>query len=118
MCYGKVLAGLSEDLKSKFKKTCLVKEFKTVPIFSSTSFEALMVAYCFQSPKSTMNVWSVSELVKTVNKEYLIVSWMSLVGNVGGTLGMFVGFSFIGTTEWLMTSFVPFWKQKNQSIRK
>ena len=29
------------------------------------------------------------------------MSWISLVGNVGGTLGMFVGFSFIGILEWI-----------------
>ena len=39
---------------------------------------------------------------KIIKKEYLIMNEMSLVGNVGGTLGMFVGFSFIGTIEWLM----------------
>ena len=27
---------------------------------------------------------------------------MTLVGNVGGMLGLFVGFSFLGTTEFLM----------------
>ena len=30
---------------------------------------------------------------------------MSLIGNVGGTLGMFVGFSFIGTVEWILDVF-------------
>ena len=27
---------------------------------------------------------------------------MSLVGVVGGTVGMFAGFSFVGIAEWLM----------------
>ena len=40
---------------------------------------------------------------KTVNTEYLIVSWMSLVVNVAGTLGMFTGFSFIATSKWFAT---------------
>ena len=39
---------------------------------------------------------------KIIKKEYLILNDMSLIGNVGGTLGMFVGFSFIGTFEWLL----------------
>ena len=39
---------------------------------------------------------------KTVHREMLKMSGMSLIGNVGGTLGMFIGFSFIGTSEWLL----------------
>ena len=42
---------------------------------------------------------------KTVKTEYLLTTFMSLVGNVGGTLGMFVGFSFIGMADW----FTSFW---------
>ena len=38
---------------------------------------------------------------KTVKKEALIVSWVSLIGIVGGTLGLFVEFSFIGALEWV-----------------
>ena len=37
--------------------------------------------------------------LKTVNTEYLIVGWMSLIGNVGGMMGLFVGFSFMGMYE-------------------
>ena len=42
---------------------------------------------------------------KIVKQEYLVNSWISLVGTIGGTLGMFVGFSLIGTFEWV-NSFV------------
>ena len=40
---------------------------------------------------------------KTVKTEYLVNSLVivSLIGTVGGTMGMFVGFSFMGTSEWL-----------------
>ena len=34
--------------------------------------------------------------------EYFVTTGLSLVGNVGGTLGMFIGFSFLGTAEWLL----------------
>ena len=33
------------------------------------------------------------------------MSEISLIGNVGGTLGLFVGFSFLGTSEWLIEAF-------------
>ena len=35
---------------------------------------------------------------------------MSLIGNVGGTLGMFVGFSILGATDWVLE-----WFQKHTS---
>ena len=42
------------------------------------------------------------EPFKTVHRESLKMSSMSVVGNVGGTLGMFIGFSFIGTSRWFV----------------
>ena len=39
---------------------------------------------------------------KTVHMEYLLMTGMSLVGNVGGMLGLFIGFSFLGFSEWIM----------------
>ena len=42
------------------------------------------------------------EPFKTVKREYLLMTTMSFIGNVGGTLGMFIGFSFVGTSEWLI----------------
>ena len=47
------------------------------------------------------------KLLKRVMREYWIVSTLSLVGTVGGTLGMFVGFSLMGTFEWLFATVVP-----------
>ena len=41
---------------------------------------------------------------KTVKMEYLINTLVSLIGTVGGTLGMFIGFSFIGTSDWLWSN--------------
>ena len=34
--------------------------------------------------------------LKTVYKEYLIFDMVGMIGSVGGTLGMFIGFSFSG----------------------
>ena len=41
-------------------------------------------------------VYRSEEPYKTVRKEYLVMSTMSFVGNLGGTIGMFIGFSFLG----------------------
>ena len=49
-----------------------------------------------------------SEMVqKMVKKEYLVNTLISLVGNVGGTLGMFVGISMFGVTQRLQDFVLP-----------
>ena len=40
-----------------------------------------------------------------VHKEFLAVTGTSLVGNVGGQLGLFVGFSFTGFISWMFDLF-------------
>ena len=57
--------------------------------------------YSFGTPASTRDTKS-RKLSKIVKTEYLVIPLMSLVGSVGGTLGMFLGFSFIGTSEWFI----------------
>ena len=42
------------------------------------------------------------ELKVEVKKEYLLWSITTLVGNVGGQLGLFLGFSFAGFMAWLL----------------
>ena len=95
------------------KKACQVKEFE----FGETSANRdVMPGYPktinspgklfemeikFDTPYSTKDIRS-EELFKNVMTEYLIVTTMSLVGVVGGTLGMFAGFSFFGVTEWFI----------------
>ena len=63
----------------------------------------------FALPWSSMN-GRTDKPYKTVKTEQLIMSVMSLVGNVGGTLGMCVGFSFLGTSEWIMTVVIQLWR--------
>ena len=40
-----------------------------------------------------------------VYKEYVIMTEMNLIGNVGGTLGMFIGFSFSGVIALIISFF-------------
>ena len=37
---------------------------------------------------------------KTVHMEYYLLDGWGLIGNVGGTLGLFTGFSFFGFLTW------------------
>ena len=59
---------------------------------------SFILEYRFQLPKLARDRRS-KDPFKTVKREYLIITWISLVGTVGGTLGMFVGFSFLGLSE-------------------
>ena len=59
---------------------------------------------------------------KIVKQEYLVNSWISLVGTIGGTLGMSVGFSLIGTFEWVngfvLSSILARLKRRVQKVSK
>ena len=43
-----------------------------------------------------------TEVKRDIYKEYWTLTGISLVGNVGGQLGLFVGFSFAGFMAWLL----------------
>ena len=61
------------------------------------------------------------EPFKTVNVEYLEMTLMSLIGSVGGTLGMFVGFSFMGmleSSEWFWMGTLKMMKSLGQKMFK
>ena len=44
------------------------------------------------------------------------MSAMSLVGNVGGQLGMFIGFSFLGLFDWIVSVAIKVWECLNEKI--
>ena len=58
--------------------------------------------YNFGFPHSTPVVRSY-QLFKIIKEEYLIISWMSHLGNVGG--------SFITTSEWAIDAGLSVWKR-------
>ena len=55
----------------------------------------------FSQPKSNRHQRS-GEPFKTVYKETLSMTFMPFIGNIGGTLGMFIGFSLIDSADWLL----------------
>ena len=42
----------------------------------------------------------------TVHTEYTLYDYISTIGNVGGTLGLFIGFSFSGLIAFALQSFL------------
>ena len=79
--------------------------------------KTLAFGYKFKIPNSVRDLRT-EEPFKTVKTEYLIVSLMSLVGNVGGTLGLFIGFSFATTFELIMDWIQKLWKILKRSSTK
>ena len=87
------------------KQTCQVVECRTeLERTIKSSREPWSFEYHFVIPESSKDI-RIMRPFKYVYKEYLIMSEISLIGNVGGTLGLFVGFSFLGTSEWLIEAF-------------
>jgi hypothetical protein len=62
---------------------------------TSTQFLADITEIPGQGSKRTLTVWIIlaSEIV-TIHEEYLVYDFLSFVGSFGGSLGLFVGFSF------------------------
>ena len=61
---------------------------------ANASGDHFKLIYYFGSPEYTK-----------VFEEYLIMNEMGLIGNVGGTLGMFIGFSFTGVIAFVISFF-------------
>ena len=51
----------------------------------------------------TMYYFYDSSFSTTVHEEYLVYDLISMIGSVGGTLGMCIGFSFTGMISWILT---------------
>ena len=131
-CYGDVLSLLKSDQEENCQRACKIKvyshELDIVDTNSFASNSKFNVDFTFGLQYSR-DLRS-EKLFKTVKKEYLIMSFKSMLGNVGGTMGMFIGFSFIGTSEWFMdtvfskiltmvkTAFDKYQQDKQGSLRE
>ena len=96
---------MKKDQYRLCKKSCHVKEYKlnSAAQFGHNSLNqnAFSFTLTFALPSSTKNLRS-DEPFKTIHIETKSLSEMTLVGNIGGHLGMFIGFSFIACSVWLM----------------
>ena len=104
-CSKKIFLEVKSNHTENCKKLCQIKEYGVklvtskyhylAPCSGKTEFE-----YSFVAPKATWERRN-KEPFKYVRKEYWVMPLTTLVGNIGGTAGMFVGFSFITAYEWL-----------------
>ena len=104
-CYKEVLKNMKKDQHRLCKKSCHVKEYKlgNEAQFGHNSLNPNSFAFAltFELPSSTKNLRS-DDPFKTIHRETFSLSGMTLVGNIGGHLGMFIGFSFIAYSVWLL----------------
>ena len=115
-CFINVLQELKRDQQDHCKKSCLVKEFVIShnsenigqPTLDWQEGRFLKISLDLEHPPGTRDIREDS-LFKNVRTEYLILPWPALIANVGGTLGMFIGFSFIGTSEWMIDYLIEIW---------
>lgn len=117
LCSKEALKGIVRSQAKHCKKTCEIKEYKLEEASNANSLKlnngTIAVGLRFDTPPSRYSRLMLP--YKTVDTEYLVMTWISLVGAVGGTLGMFVGFSIIGTSEWFMANV---WKCLKKVSRK
>ena len=104
-CFGKTIKKLRSDQEKHCRRSCIIKEYhdsKTESFDARINYlKELELKFEMTLPTSVQNLRS-EKPFKIVETEYWIVTELSLIGTVGGTLGMFIGFSVIGTSEWLM----------------
>ena len=129
-CYGQVLTELTANQNEYCRKACHVEEYKVEHAVGGmySKYDILpwdrdswshwlrenwewgqripqnsfLFEYDFELPLGTRDRRS-NKPFKTVKREFLIITGLSLVGNIGGTLGMFAGFSLFGISDWFIT---------------
>ena len=71
--------------------------------------DVFVLTISVSDPESSRGRMTIIPQVR-VHQEYLVWTWYSLLGNAGGQMGLWVGFSFIGTTIWALNLFKKIWK--------
>ena len=110
LCSDSVMTQLINDQSKHCKKCCHVTDFQleidtTVILLEADEYwyrsDVWLVRFEFHTPMTRFDS-RFKRPFKTIHREYLVHSEISLIGTVGGTMGMFVGFSIMGTSEWVM----------------
>ena len=100
-CFEEIVFLLEKDQEQHCKQSCRIVEFDTkLEVGRYRMKNAFSAIYSFDQFRSTTDLRTKMPY-KTIKTEYLIMPWTNLVGNVGGTFGMFTGFAIISALEWL-----------------
>ena len=67
-----------------------------------------------EDPNAKRNItfaYKISNPKMKVEEEYLVHDFVGMLGSIGGTLGLFIGFSFLGGLTNLLSHIQSFWKK-------
>ena len=99
--YGLINPSYNEFVRTPYPKTCTIIQYSGEIEWEDFKPEReVYFAYNFQDPKTV-----------SVHEEYLIYDTIGFMGSLGGTLGMFIGFS-INNTFSTFVRFIVFIKSK------
>ena len=99
----------SEDVWDYIYNHIILKNNLCQPACSMIRYDSKIIREEF--PTFTKDIFQLiydfgNPLYMKVFEEYVIMDEMSLVGNVGGTMGMFIGFSFSGVIGLIISCFI------------
>ena len=102
-CFEDVLQKLRLSQEKECKRPCKILEFQIgtyrPPIHRDKTSNGFTIGFVFDRDRWLRGLRS-ERMMKLIKKEYLVNTFMSLVGTVGGTIGMFVGLSIVDATQW------------------
>ena len=106
LCNWKVLRSLYYNKTvCKPSRLCHVQEYVTKqnvqPYVIEPKFNGFSFDYKFSVSESSGGMRT-NEPTKQLHSEVYLVTPMGLVANIGGTLGLFIGFSFSGSLIWII----------------
>ena len=101
MCaWSQVVPCFNQFIMTRYPKTCKILQYSGEVEFDMDlshmdpplhGSHVVYLGYSFAPPRTV-----------TIHEEYLIYDTIGLIGSIGGTLGMFIGFSFSSTLGALM----------------
>ena len=108
-CSQRALNIVQEEMEDFQLKECIFKDYgvkelvelKNHPTYGKLSPTEIGFTVSFLIAENSKPWYN--KFTKTVHEEYLQTSWISLVGTVGGTLGLFVGISFLELGSWVQS---------------
>ena len=100
-------------------KSCSALEYTGYVDYTASNVDITGEYGAFYWPKPNETYFSLTIRHKhpatvTINEEYVIIDFYGMVGVVGGTLGLFVGFSFFDVITLLM----KFYQKVHDQINK
>ena len=108
--YGIVTKLQNED-SSKCKPSCNIINMKQNTIYKENQ----------EGPNAKWNVFVIYSFQNTnmkVEEEYLVQDFVGMLGSIGGTLGMCIGFSFVGLLFSILEHFQRFFQRFSNTIPK